>query len=478
MSEKELTRSVWEKDFKKWFRDVLKNAEIVDFRYPIKGFGVWLPYGFKLRENVLALLRKRLDETGHQEVLFPLLIPRDMLAKESEHIAKFDEQCFWVTKGGKRRLGEELALRPTSETAIAPMLKIWIRSHKDLPKRFYQVVNVFRYETKATVPIIRVREVMTFKEAHTSHATPEDAKKQIKVAMDVYKRFFDDIGVPYIISQRPEWDKFPGAVYSIAFDFICPSRQTVQIGTVHNLDQNFSKVFDITFEKADGTRDHIWQTCYGISGRAVASAIIANGDDRGLVLAPNVAPIQVIIVPIPKKGYEKRGREACDKVAKTLSDLGVRNEIDDREELTPGSKFYYWETRGVPIRIEIGPRDVDKKQVTVVRRDTLKRWTIPMRDLGKAIPKFMDEMTKQLRSKALRWMNGSIKWVSSLEEAEEALKNYVVEAGWCGEKACGLGIEEKTGASVLGIAVDKRPKGNCLVCDRKAKHVIRTALTY
>ena len=287
------SRDRWRSSFSEWFHDVISRAGVADYRYPVKGCGVWLPFGFKLRENVLAIMRRLLNETGHEEVLFPLLIPAEMLRKEAEHIRSFEGQTFWVSKAGDRDLGERLALRPTSEAAIAPMLKLWIRSHADLPKKLYQIVSVFRYETKATKPLIRVREVTTFKEAHTSHATYEEAERQVEEAVGIYRRFFDELCVPYLISKRPDWDKFAGALYSIAFDTIFPDGRTLQIGTAHNLGQNFSRAFEITFETVGGGREFVWQTSYGISERVIAALIAIHGDDHGLVIPPNIAPVPV-----------------------------------------------------------------------------------------------------------------------------------------------------------------------------------------
>jgi len=313
-------RQKWSEDFGEWFRDVLINAGIMDYRYPIKGSGVWMPYGFKIRRNVLQILRNLLDTTGHNETLFPLLIPETSLAQESAHVKSFEGECFWVTHGGFEPLKVRYALRPTSETVIAPMLKLWIRSHADLPLKLYQVVNVFRHETKATRPIIRMREVATFKEAHTCHATFEEAEEQVNAAVELYKRFFDEVGVPYCVSRRPEWDKFAGALYTIAFDMLCPDGRALQIGTVHNLGQNFAKAFDITYETKDGRQEHIWTTSYGISGRGIAAVLIIHGDDNGIVLPQKIAPIQVAVVPVPYKGKEEQVNQACADVAAKLKD--------------------------------------------------------------------------------------------------------------------------------------------------------------
>jgi prolyl-tRNA synthetase len=475
-------REIWSKKYGDWFRNVLIDAKIMDYRYPIKGCGVWMPYGFKIRRNVFQILRDLLDSTGHDETLFPLMIPETSLAKESAHVGSFEEQCFWVTRGGSTPLKVKYALRPTSETAIAPMLKLWIRSHADLPIKLYQIVNIFRYETKATRPIIRMREVATFKEAHTSHATLEDAEAQVKEAVEIYKKFFDELGVPYLISRRPSWDKFPGAIYSLAFDMICPDGRTLQIGTVHNLGQNFSKAFDITYETEEGTQEHIWQTCYGISGRAIVAVLSAHGDDHGVVLPPNIAPIQVVVIPIPYKEKEENINKACEDVAAKLRKAEVRVELDLRTDLTPGSKFYYWELRGIPIRIEVGPRDVEKMEVTIVRRDTLERQTCKMSELVPVVQKLVEKVKRELWRKALQWMKAHVHRVESLEEAKKLLRKRagVVEVLWCNRAECGHRLEEEVDARVLGVPVDIEGKidGKCVVCGEKAEHVVRAAIAY
>ena len=477
-----VSREEWSKNFGEWYRRMLMEADIMDYRYPVKGCGVWLPYGFKLRKLVLDIIRELLDSTGHQEVLFPTLIPEDMLAKEAEHIRGFEAECFWVTHGGLKPLGVKLALRPTSETAFGPMFKLWIRSHADLPMKLYQVVNIFRYETKATRPLIRMREVLTFKEAHTCHATAEDAERNVREAVEIYKRFFDALGVPYLISRRPEWDKFAGAVYSIAFDMICPDGRVMQIGTVHNLGQNFARAFEITYERPDGKHEYVWQTCYGISGRVVAAVMAAHGDDHGLVLPPRVAPIQVVVVPIPYKGVEEAVREASERVGEMLRKASLRVEVDLRPDITPGEKFYYWERHGVPIRVEIGPRDVEKKQATLVRRDTLEREEVPLDRLVERVKELLDQLGRDLRERAWAWMRERVRAVASTEEARKVLEEQggVVVLPWCGDEECGKRMEEEVDARVLGTPEDEEPKpiGPCPICGREAKTVLRLAKTY
>ena len=441
-----------------------------------------MPYGFKIRKNILQILRDLLDNAGHDETLFPLLIPETSLAQESAHVKSFEGECFWVTHGGFEPLKVRYALRPTSETVIAPMLKLWIRSHADLPLKIYQVVNVFRHETKATRPIIRMREVATFKEAHTCHATSEKAEQQVQEAVVIYKRFFDSVSVPYVVSRRPDWDKFAGALYTIAFDMLCPDGRTLQVGTVHNLGQNFAKAFGITYETRDGGQEHVWTTSYGISGRGIAAVLIVHGDDNGIVLPPKTAPIQVVIVPVPYKGKEENVNEACRTVAVTLKDAGYRVELDLRGELTPGNKFYYWELRGVPIRVEIGPRDLANGVVTIVRRDTMKKQTWKMGDIVSSVHKFAEEMTRDLKANAEAWMNERVYRVDSLSEAKSLLKKKagIVEVPWCSKDECGHSLEEKVEARLLGFPEDSTEKvdGKCLICGKKAVNVVRIALAY
>jgi prolyl-tRNA synthetase len=475
-------REQWSSHFGKWFRHILIAAGIMDYRYPIKGMAVWLPYGFKIRRNLIQTIRDLLDKTGHQEMRFPLLIPETSIAKESEHIKRLEGEVFWVTHGGLTPLEIKYALRPTSETAIAPMLKLWIRSHADLPIKMYQVVNIFRYETRATRPLIRMREVDNFKEAHTAHATLKEAEEQVKEGIEIYKQFFDTLGVPYKISRRPEWDKFAGALYTTAFDVIAPDGRAIQAGTVHNLGQNFSKAFDVTFETEKGEKEYIWQTCYGLSGRPLVGMLAAHGDDNGAVLPPAVAPIQVVVIPIPHKELEKQIVKTSQDIVGKLKEANIRVELDLRGDLTPGAKYYYWELRGVPMRIEIGPRDLKNNEATIVRRDTFEKQTCKIAELVTVVEKTLEAMTKDMREKAWKWMNEHVYRVDTLEEANRLLQKRagIVEVAWCGDENCGHKLEEQVNARVLGTPEDLNEKvtGNCVVCGKKAKGIVRVAVAY
>ncbi|RLE49713.1 MAG: proline--tRNA ligase [Candidatus Methanomethylicota archaeon] len=475
-------RKEWSEQFSEWFHRVIFEAKVYDYRYPVKGMAVWMPYGFSIRRNVLTIVRNVLESSGHQEVLFPLLIPEDMLRREAEHVKSFEKEVFWVTRGGGEELNVKLALRPTSETAIYPMFKLWISSYNDLPIKIYQVVSVFRHETKATKPMIRVREVTTFKEAHTAHATPEEAEEQVHEAVREYSKIFDTLGIPYLISRRPDWDKFPGAVYTIAFDTIMPDGRTLQIGTVHNLGQTFSKAFDIKFMKSDGSYDYVWQTCYGISERVVAALISVHGDDHGMVLPPKVAPIHAVVVPIPYKDADSKAifnkaREACE----LLNSHGIKAVIDDRPDVTPGSKYFEWELKGVPVRVEIGPRDLEKESATIVKRVDLEKRVCPFKELVNAVERALEEVDLELRDRAWKFLKDKVYRVESLKEGKAIIekRNGIVEMPWCLSESCGRTIEGELNASVLGHPIeDVDVDGKCVVCGNRAETLIRVAKTY
>lgn len=475
-----MKREKWKSDFNSWFNDVLSDAEVMDIRYPVKGLYVWMPYGIKLRNSVIRIIRQLLEDADHQEVLFPLLIPKNLFEKEGEHIRGFEEEVYWVTKGGTSKLNVDLALRPTSETSIYPMLKLWIRSHTDLPLRVYQVVNIFRHETKATKPLIRLREVTTFKEAHTAHESREDAEEQVRTGVEIYKEFFDELGVPYVITRRPPWDTFAGAEYSIAFDTLAPNGKTLQIGTAHNLGQNFSKVFDLTYETPEGDQEYIYQTCYGISDRVIAAVLIAHGDDRGPCLPPNVAPIQVVIVPVPFKEEEVDVTKGAKKVQEELENAGIRTHVDDRD-LRPGDKYYRWERHGVPVRIEVGPQELKEGKITLVRRDTGEKLDVSRESLIEGIERIFKEMRSDLKERAASYLESKIRWTEDMGEAKKIVEDEkgIARVPWCGEEDCGLKIEEETGGDVLGPEFEGGTRsGKCIVCGKKIETPALVAKAY
>ncbi len=436
----------------------------------------------KLRRLVEAYIRKLLDETGHEEVLFPIFIPYEFFSKESEHFRNFENEVFWVTKGLH---GEErLILRPTSETAIMPMFRLWIHDHTDLPLKIYQIVSVFRAETKTTHPMIRLREISMFKEAHTAHATREDAERQVQEAVSLYRRFFDYLCIPYIISMRPEWDKFPGAVYTIAFDTIMPDGKVLQIGTVHYLGTNFSRVFDVKFLTQDGRIEYVHTTSYGISERVIATLIAIHGDDRGLCIPPNVAPIQVVVIPIMYKEVKEQTRQESYKILEELRQAGIRAVVDDREDKTPGWKYYYWELKGAPLRVEIGPRDIEEKKVTLVRRDTFEKYEVKREELIDAVTYLLSEIERNLRETAWIFLRNRVKFTTNLDEALKLVEEgNIVEIPWCEKTECGVKLQEKVNADALGVPIDKDVSDlirdqRCPICGEKASTLLRLANRY
>ncbi|RLF94037.1 proline--tRNA ligase [Thermococci archaeon] len=479
----DVPREKW-KQFTGWYERVLLNAEVYDYRYPGKGMGVWLPYGFKLRQKVYDYLKKLQLANGYSEVLFPTLIPEDLFKRESEHVASFEKEVFWITRGGGKELDKKYVLRPTSETAMYYMFSLWVNSYNDLPLKIFQIVNVFRYETRATHPLYREREISPFFESHCAFATAEENEIEVKKAIKIYSDFFDWLGIPYLITKRPDWDKFPGAEYTIAFDTITPNGRTLQIGTVHNLGQNFSRAFDIKVQYLDGSIRYAWQMCFGVSGRVITALIAAHGDDHGLVLPPHIAPIRVVIIPIPYKGYEKKILQKAIEISKLLSDLSIANILDDSED-TPGSKYYKWELKGIPIRIEIGPRDLSDQTVTLVRRDTLEKITVPEKNLVDEIISLEKKIWENLRDRAIKYFKSKIRETDNIDFARNAIQNgYVIQTYWCGKKKCGEKLEEKTNAKFIGIIIDKEMKEEvveakmCVNCKNKAKYKIILAKSY
>ncbi|OPY19779.1 MAG: Proline--tRNA ligase [Methanomethylovorans sp. PtaU1.Bin093] len=474
--EKEATLPA-KKDFSEWYNELLQVAEIMDVRYPVKGLYVWYPFGFTIRKNVYNIIRELLDR-DHMETMFPLLIPEHEFMKEAEHIKGFEDEVYWVTHGGTSPLDVKLALRPTSETAIYPMYKLWVRSHADLPLKLYQVVNTFRYETKHTRPLIRLREITSFKEAHTVHATWEEAAEQVDEAIRIYTEFYKRLAVPVLASKRPDWDKFPGADYTIAVDALMPDGKTLQVGTAHHLGDNFARTFDIKYENPAGEQVYVHQTCYGVSERSIAALISIHGDDKGLVLPPEVAPIQVVIIPIVFKDSSDV-IHACEKVQQLLQDAGIRVKIDLSDD-RPGAKYYRWEMKGVPLRLEIGPRDLKNGVAVLVRRDTGEKRQAPLENISHETQETLEVIQSALFEKAVADVQARIFTCSSLEDVKEKLPEGIALLPWCGDKACGLQIEEKIGAGILGIPTGQEEghKGQCPVCGKDASVKVYVARKY
>lgn len=477
-SEKEL---ISKENFSEWYDNVLLEAKIADDRYPVKGFTVYTGWGFSIAKRIIAMLEERLETTDHEPMQFPVVIPEDSFQKESDHIEGFSAEVFWITHAGENELDRRLLLRPTSETAIYPMFKLWVRSHADLPLRMHQTCNVYRYETKATRPLYRGREFL-WNEAHTAHDTYEDAERQVRVGVEAYRSVYDRLGLSYITLKRPDFDKFAGADYSIAFDAWNPDGKVNQIGTVHQLGHNFAKAFDLTYEDETGKQVHATNTCYGMGfGRVLAAVISQHGDDHGIILPPVIAPKQVVIVPIPIKGKEAEAKKYAGDVGKTLKGAGVRVVLDDDDRLRPGEKFYKWEMYGVPLRIEIGPREAQSKTVTIVRRDTFEKVKADLAQLVPTVQSLFASIFENLNDRSKKYMEGKLTSARNIDE----LRNYMEEKkiariNWCGDRQCADNLKEKVSGEIRGILWEthEEPDGPCILCGDQAKSVAYFSRAY
>jgi prolyl-tRNA synthetase len=466
-----------DEDFNEWYNEIVELADLCDKRYPIKGMNVWRPYGWKLMSHIDTLIRKKMDGTNHQEVCFPLCIPESLFQKEADHIKGFSSEVYWVTHAGHNVLEERWLLRPTSETAMYPVFSLWIRSHADLPLKIYQIVNTFRYETKQTRAFIRVREIHFF-EAHTCHVDFIDAERQVQEDKAIADSLLKQLCLPYIFNKRPEWDKFAGAFYTISIDVLMPSNRTLQLGSIHQYKDNFSKPYEISYETEDGGHQYCHQTTYGMSERLLGAVIGIHADNKGLVLPPAVAPNQIIIVPIVFKGKEDMVLQTCETVAEILTNNHLRVVVDKRD-ITPGNKFYEWELKGVPMRIEIGPRDVQNNQVVVVPRDTGVKLIIPLAEIEVQVTKALENISNRLFERAQTILKENTHIVTSIEEAKN-LKG-IVHLPWCGKDECALEIENILEGNTLGEPLesdDAIRQHVCPVCHSPAINWIRFARSY
>ena len=459
-------------DFNEWYNEVVEKAGLTDKRYPVKGMNVWTPYGWSAMSRIDGRIRREMERTGHGEVNFPLLIPETEFAKEAEHIRGFASEVYWVTKAGDNVLDIPMCLRPTSETAMYPVFALWIRSHADLPLKVFQIVSTFRYDTKQTRAFLRVREIHFF-EAHTAHVDEVDAEAQIREDLAVMDVLGRELCVPFLVNRRPEWDKFPGAHYSLAADAYTPSGRTLQIGTFHHYRDNFAKAYNVTYEAEDGSRRFVHQTTYGMSERLLGAVVAIHGDDKGVVLPPAIAPVQAVVVPIPEKGRQ----DVILGEARTLAaELGehVRAKLDERD-VRPGAKFYEWEARGVPLRLELGPRDLADGVVTAARRDGAGRTTIPRGDVVSGVRTLLLRIQEDLYAKAEADLRAHIVDITAPEEAREMINRF----GWCGSSDCGHQIEADTGMSILGTSFVPEPfHGPCMSCGKPAGSPAYLARTY
>ncbi len=470
-------------NFSEWFTQVCIKAGLVDLRYNVQGFIVHRPWAMRIIKNIYRMFEEELEKTGHEPVLFPLVIPEENFEREKEHVEGFKPEVFWVTHAGDEKLERRLALRPTSETAFYQMYSLWIESWRDLPLKLYQSVSVYRYE-KTTRPFIRGREFLWI-EAHDAFRTHGEALEQVKEDMENSRKvIWEKLGIPFLFLKRPKWDKFAGAEDTYAADTLLPDGRVLQISSTHDLGQRFAKAFEITFVDKDGERKYVWQTCYGPGiWRIVAALISIHGDDKGLVLPFEVAPIQVVIIPIYYKPEEKNAvLGKCREIEGILRSKGLRVHIDDREEKTPGWKFNDWELKGVPIRIEIGRKEIESGMLTLFRRDTRRREKVPEDKLYNRIMELSREILENLKARAKEFFESNIVDVDSREELIEAIeRRKIVRMRFCGREECAENMREATnGAKVRGTPLnwDGKIDGVCAWCGEKAKELVYVAKAY
>ena len=468
-------------DFSEWYTQVILKTELADYA-PIKGCIVFREYSYAIWEKIQDFFNEKIKETGHKNAYFPLFIPESFLRREAEHFEGFNPEVAWITMGGNSELEERLAVRPTSETIMYTMFKKWIRGWRDLPLKLNQWCNIVRWETAATKPFLRTREFL-WQEGHTAHATKEEADKEVMDILNIYKDLVESqLAIPVLVGMKTENEKFAGALYTTALEAVMPDGKVLQLGTSHNLGQNFSKVFEIKFIGEDEEEHYVWQTSWGVSTRLIGAMVMVHGDDSGLVLPPRAALYQVVIVPIP---YKHVGRDVIlEKAREVLGKLqkkGISAILDDREEYTPGWKFNHWELKGVPIRIEIGPKDVKKEQVIAARRDTLEKVAVEDEELAGTIEEMLEEIQDNLFNRAKKFLNDNITAVKTYDEFKEILekKGGFIKACWCSESTCEEKIKEETGATIRLIPFEKEKVfSNCIFCGKKADQVAFFAKAY
>ena len=458
-------------DFSRWYLDVVRSAELADYS-PVKGCMVIRPYGYAIWELIQQLLDRRFKATGHVNAYFPLFIPESLLMKEKQHVEGFAPQVAWVTKGGDEELEEKLIVRPTSEVMVGTMYAKWVKSWRDLPVLINQWANVVRWE-KVTRPFLRTTEFL-WQEGHTAHETAEEAEAETLKILALYKEFAEtELAMPVVDGTKSDSEKFAGAACTYSIEALMGDGRALQAGTSHNLGQNFAKAFEIKFQGRDKALQHAWTTSWGVSTRLIGALIMTHGDDSGLVLPPHIAPYQVVIVPIPRGNWKETVLPKAEAIRDELVARGVRVKLDATEENSPGWKFAEYELRGVPLRLEIGPKDIEKGQVFSARRDTRAKAPIPLSELGTRVPELLEEIQAGLLARALEFRKEHTSDVATWDEFTAAMAGRpgFVIASWCGSAECEAAIKTETQATLRNIPLGSpRVDGLCVKCNG-ASHV-------
>ena len=460
-------------DFSRWYLDVVRRAELADYT-PVKGCMAIRPYGYAIWELIQQGLDRRFKATGHVNAYFPLFIPESLLMREAEHVEGFAPQVAWVTKGGDEDLEERLIVRPTSEVIIGTMYSKWIKSWRDLPVLINQWANVVRWE-KVTRPFLRTTEFL-WQEGHTAHETEAEAQEETMRILALYKEFVQtELAMPVIDGQKSESEKFAGASRTYSIEALMGDGRALQAGTSHNLGQNFAKAFEIQFQGRDKGLQYAWTTSWGVSTRLIGGVIMTHGDDSGLILPPRVAPYQVVIVPIQRGNWQETVLPRAREIQAQLEAQGIRVMLDDRDAYTPGWKFAEWEMRGVPLRLEIGPKDIEKSQVLLVRRDVTdhasRKASVPMDGLAGTVATLLETIQKALFDRALKFREEHTTRASSYEEFKSLMEGRpgFVIAAWCGSSRCEADIKAETQATLRNIPFGgDKVAGTCVKCGQPA----------
>ncbi len=465
-----------DEDFAKWYTDIVKKADLIDYS-SVKGCMIIRPYGYAIWENIQKILDARFKETGVENIYMPMFIPDSLLKKEKDHVEGFAPEVAWVTHGGEEKLAERLCVRPTSETLFCEHYANIVKSYRDLPKVYNQWCSVVRWE-KTTRPFLRSREFL-WQEGHTVHRTAKEAEERTVGMLNVYADFFEkDLGIPVVKGQKTDKEKFAGAKATYTVEALMHDGKALQGGTSHNFGTGFAEAFGIQFLDSDNTLKYVHETSWGVSTRIIGGIIMTHGDDSGLVLPPAVAPIQVVVIPVQQ--HKEGVIEAASALAKTLRAAGIRVKMDDSDQ-SPGWKFSEYEMKGVPLRIEIGPRDIAEGKCVIVRRDTREKSFVNISDVVDAANASLEALRAAIYEKALRHREERTYTAESLEELIKiaAEKPGYIKAMWCGELECEMKLKEEADVSSRCIPFGMKPIGDkCVCCGKEAKKLVLWGKAY
>ncbi|MGF7048781.1 prolyl-tRNA synthetase [Paenibacillus sp. DS2015] len=466
-------------DFSRWYIDVIKKAELMDYS-PVRGCIIFRPDGYEIWEHIQQELDRRFKETGHRNAYFPLFIPESFFQKEKDHIEGFNPELPWVTEAAGEKLEERLAIRPTSETMFGHMYSKWIQSYRDLPVLINQWANVVRWE-KRTLPFLRTSEFL-WQEGHTAHETEEEARTETMRMLEVYRDFAEEfLAIPVITGQKTPSERFAGAVDTFSIEAMMKDGRAVQAGTSHYLGTKFAVAFDIQYLSRENVQEYVHTTSWGTSTRLIGAMIMVHGDDRGLALPPKVAPTQVIMIPIGPAKTRDAVIERTDELFKELKKAGVRVRVDDRSDVTPGWKFNEYEMRGVPVRLELGPRDMENGVCVLVSRITGEKKIVQQDNIVEEINAMLEQVQQEMLSRAKQFMQDNFYSVDTLEDMKASMEERrgFSLAGWCGTEECESKVKEETGATSRNIPFEPaEQKHTCLVCGKPAEHTVVFARAY